>query len=80
MKGGAITLRIHERALRFRHREASIVGGVCFIVRAVVGDAPNDLFRGVSAGKSSLGVCPIGFRLAAMAYGHSSCVICESPR
>ena len=73
MEGRAVALRVHERALRFHHRETRIVGWVCFIVRAVVCNAPNDFFWAIPAGKSSLGVRPVSFRLAAMAYGYFAC-------
>jgi hypothetical protein len=63
---GDIALWRHKRALGFRHRQARVVARVCLVLRAVICNAANDLFRGVTAGKSSPRIRPIGFRLAPM--------------
>src|SRR5580693_1261468 len=65
--GGGGSPGRHERELRLNDRESGVVGGVRFIVSAVIGDPAHDFVRIVAARKSSLGVGPISFGLAAMA-------------
>ena len=64
---GSIAIPGHQGELGFDDRKARVVGRVRFIICAIIGDAPNYVFGHVAAGKSSLCVGPIGFRLATMA-------------
>src|SRR5690242_4148964 len=69
---GRAGLGRHERELSLSDCESGVVGGVSLVVTAVVGDPAHDFVGIVAAGKSSLGVGPIRFGLAAMAGRHSS--------
>jgi hypothetical protein len=48
---------------------ARIVEWIGFIASAIVGNSANDFFGIIPAGEGALGVCPIGFGLAAVACG-----------
>src|ERR1700739_1165283 len=68
---GALTASMRIR-LSFFDCVSRIVKRVCFVVRPVVGDAPDNLLRVVAASEGTLGVGPIRFGLAAMAGGYSA--------
>jgi hypothetical protein len=55
-------------ACAFVTGEAGVVVGIGFVVGAIVGNSANDFFGVIPACEGALGICPIGFGLAAVAW------------